>query len=365
MKKGRYTEEQIAFALQQAEHGTSVAEVCWKTGVTEQSFYRWKKKFGGMLPSDMTKLKQLEDENTKLKKLVADLSLDKAMLQDVLSKKLGWPVDRRGAAIYLLQQYSVNERRMCSVLKMYRNAYRYQSVKDQQAQLRMRIREIAEVRIRYGYRRIDALLLREGWHIDHKRVYRIYREEGLNLRRKSKKRLKSVSRIPSTIAPNTLNECWAMDFVSDQFYNGKRFRTLTLLDLYSRECLALHVDKSITGEAVANVLDQVIQTKGLPQRIKVDNGPEFISKALDAWAYFNHIQLDYSRPGTPTDNAIIESFNGSFRDECLNTNWFLSLADARDKIGRWKDDYNELCPHSSLTYLTPADFAREQAEIAV
>ena len=142
---------------------------------------------------------------------------------------------------------------MCSVLKIYRNAYRYQSVKDQQAQLRMRIREIAEVRIRYGYRRIHVLLLREGWHINHKRVYRIYREEGLNLRRKTKKRLKSVSRIPSMIAPNTLNECWAMDFVSDQFYNGKRFRTLTLIDLYSRECLALHVDKSITGEAVANI----------------------------------------------------------------------------------------------------------------
>jgi len=254
---------------------------------------------------------------------------------------------------------------MCSVLKIYRNAYRYQSVKDQQAQLRMRIREIAEVRIRYGYRRIHVLLLREGWHINHKRVYRLYREEGLNLRRKTKKRLKSVNRTPSMEQPNKLNECWAMDFVSDQFYNGKRFRTLTLLDLYSRECLALHVGKSITGEAVANILDQVGQGKGLPQRIKVDNGPEFISKALDAWAYFNHIQLDYSRPGTPTDNAIIESFNGSFRDECLNTNWFLSLASARDKIGRWKDDYNELRPHSSLTYLTPADFSRKQAEIAV
>jgi len=254
---------------------------------------------------------------------------------------------------------------MCSVLKIYRNAYRYRSVKDQQAQLRMRIREIAEVRIRYGYRRIHVLLLREGWHINHKRVYRLYREEGLNLRRKTKKRLKSVSRIPSMEPPNTLNECWAMDFVSDQFYNGKRFRTLTLIDLYSRECLALHVDKSITGEAVANVLDQIIRIKGSPQRIKVDNGPEFISKALDAWAYFNHIQLDYSRPGTPTDNAIIESFNGSFRDECLNTNWFLSLADARDKIGRWKNDYNELRPHSSLTYLTPIDFVRKQTEIAV
>ena len=267
--------------------------------------------------------------------------------------------------MYLLDPYAVSERRMCSVLKIYRNAYRYKSVKDEQAVLRKRIREIAEVRIRYGYRRIHVLLLREGWKINHKRVYRLYREEGLNLRQKKKKRLKSACRIPSTEIPSTLNVCWAMDFVSDQLYNGKRFRTLTLIDLCSRECLALHADKSITGEAVAEVLDNLKQTRGLPKRIKVDNGPEFISKALDAWAYFNQVQLDYSRPGRPTDNAYIESFNGSFRDECLNANWFMSLEDAREKIERWKNDYNHLRPHSSLTYLTPADFASKQALLAV
>lgn len=275
------------------------------------------------------------------------------------------PVDRKGAAAYLLEQYSISERRMCSVLKIYRNTYRYKSKKDEQAVLRQRIREIAEVRIRYGYRRIHVLLLREGWEINHKRVYRLYREEGLNLRQKTKRRQKSASRIPIAEIPGTLNECWAMDFVSDQLYNGKRFRTLTLIDLCSRECLALHVDKKITGEAVAAALDQVRQTRGLPGRIKVDNGPEFISKALDAWAYFNHVQLDYSRPGTPTDNAYIESFNGSFRDECLNANWFMSLEDAREKIERWRTDYNEFRPHSALTYLTPADFARKQVNIAV
>ena len=133
----------------------------------------------------------------------------------------------------------------------------------------------------------------------------------------------------------------------------------------SRECLALYADKNITGEAVATVLEQVRQTRDLPKRIKVDNGPEFISKALDAWAYFNHVQLDYSRPGAPTDNAYIESFNGSFRDECLNANWFMSQEDAREKIERWRTDYNEFRPHSALTYLTPADFARNQAKIAV
>ena len=268
------------------------------------------------------------------------------------------PVERKDAALYLLAHNDVSERRVCSVLKIYRNAYRYESRKDQQAVLRNRIREIAETRIRYGYRRIHVLLLREGWHINHKRVYRLYREEGLNLRKKKPCRQKSACRMPYIAMPCALDECWAMDFVSDQLYNGKRFRALTLLDMFSRECLDIHVDKSITGEAVAGVLDRLKARRGLPKRIKVDNGPEFVSKALDAWAYFNHVQLDYSRPGKPTDNAYIESFNGSFRDECLNTHWFMSLEDAQEKIASWKEDYNELRPHSSLTYLTPTDFAR-------
>ena len=150
-----------------------------------------------------------------------------------------------------------------------------------------------------------------------------------------------------------------MDFVSDQLYNGKRFRVLTILDTYSRECVGIHADKAIKGETVTAVLDRIKQTRGLPKRIKVDNGPEFISRALDAWANFNKVKLDYSRPGTPTDNAHIESFNGSFRDECLNTNWFMSLEDASEKIARWKNDYNEFRPHSALTYQTPAEYARK------
>ena len=222
----------------------------------------------------------------------------------------------------------------CAVLKIHRNVYRYKSRKDEQAYLRMRIKEIAQTRARFGYRRIHILLLREGWKINHKRVYRLYCEEGLNLKRRPKRRQKAISRTPMTTVPDTLNECWAMDFVSDQLYNGKRFRTLTLMDLCSRECLALFSDKNITGEIVAGVLDEVKHSRGLPGRIKVDNGPEFISKALDAWAYFNKVELDYSRPGTPTDNAYIESFNGTFRDECLNANWFLSMEDAREKIAR-------------------------------
>ena len=221
----------------------------------------------------------------------------------------------------------------------------------------MRIKEIASTRVRYGYKRIHVLLKREGWPINAKRVYRLYKEEGLNLRNKSKRKKVSQSRVPAPVSVSQLNECWAMDFVSDQLYNGKKFRSLTLIDLYSRECLAIYPDQSIKGEAVANVLEDLKATRGLPKRIKVDNGPEFISRALDTWAYLNKVHLDYSRPGKPTDNAHIESFNGSFRDECLNVNWFMSLEDAKTKIETWRNDYNQYRPHSRLTHMTPAEFA--------
>ena len=229
----------------------------------------------------------------------------------------------------------------------------------------MRIRETASVRKRYGYRRIHVLLLREGWKINHKRVYRLYRQEGLNLRKPSSRKKISLSRSPEKVLASAVNECWCMDFVSDQLYNGKRFRALTVLDTFSRESLAIYVDKSIKGEQVCQELEKIKAARGLPQRIKVDNGPEFISRALDAWAYFNNVKLDYFRPGTPTDNPHIESFNGSFRDECLNMNWFMSLEDAKDKVERWRRDYNEFRPHSALTYLTPAEFALKMGSEAV
>jgi len=275
------------------------------------------------------------------------------------------PAEKRDAVKYLQERYEVSERQSCLVMRVNRGAYRRQPARDEQAFLRMRIKEIASTRIRYGYRRIHVLLLREGWQVNHKWVYRLYKEEGLNLRNKSKRKSISAPRAPEKGLASAINDCWAMDFVSDQLYNGKRFRALTILDMYSRESLDIFADKSIKGETVAYVLDELKEKRGLPKRIKVDNGPEFISRALDAWAYFNKVKLDYSRPGTPTDNAYVESFNGSFRDECLNVNWFMSLEDARDKIERWRMDYNEFRPHSALTYLTPAEFARKSRAEAV
>ena len=265
---------------------------------------------------------------------------------------------------WAMETYQISERRACAVLGVNRSSLRRQPASDKQEYLRQRIREIAAIRVRYGYRRIHVLLVREGWEINHKRVYRLYKEEGLHLERKSRYRKKHGVRAPERIEATAPNECWCMDFVSDQLYNRKRFRALTVLDVYTRECPVIYADQSIRGEHVTYVLDAVAKERGFPKRIKVDNGPEFISRALDAWAYFHGVKLDYSRPGTPTDNAHIESFNGSFRDECLNVHWFMSLEDAREKIDRWRTDYNEYRPHSGLTYKTPAEFALVCAGLA-
>ena len=226
--------------------------------------------------------------------------------------------------------------------------------------MRMRINEIAKTRVRYGYKRIHVLLRREGWSVNDKRVYRIYCEEGLKLRTKKPKRRKSaaqrVQRPPATF----LNQSWSMDFVTDSLFNGHRFRSLTIVDNFSRECMAIEVGQHIKGEDVVRVVEQIKAMRGTPNFIRVDNGPEFISKELDKWAYENKVTLDFSRPGKPTDNAYIESFNGSFRDECLNINWFLSLDDAREKIEEWRRDYNDWRPHSSLDNLTPSEYLEKQ-----
>jgi putative transposase len=227
---------------------------------------------------------------------------------------------------------------------------------------RARIREIAENRVRYGMWRIHTLMRREGWRINHEKTYRIYCEEGLNLRRKRPgRRVAAAHRLERPELSN-INECWSMDFVADSLFNGRRIRALTVVDNYSRECLAITVDQRLRGDDVVATIEHIRSLRGVPKRIQVDNGSEFISRALDLWAYERGVTQDFSRPGKPTDNPHIESFNGSFRDECLNLNWFLSLDDARKKIEAWRIDYNEYRPHSSLADKTPRQFAAEHLE---
>ncbi len=253
--------------------------------------------------------------------------------------------------------YKTPIRQCCRVLMIPASVYYYKSHRREDRPLRKRIREIADTRIRYGYRRIHTLLRREGWTDNHKRTYRIYREEGLNLRSKRPRRNKSAAHRLERPLLTELYQCISMDFVSDALYDGKKFRSLTVVDNYSRECLAIHVGKSLKGYDVVGVLEQLRIGQGiLPKRIQTDNGSEFISKEMDRWAYQHKVTMDYSRPGRPTDNPYVESFNGSFRDECLNAHWFLSLEDAMEKIETWRIEYNQYRPHSSLNDMTPAEF---------
>ena len=348
--------EQITFSIRQAETGTPMPEVCRKMGISEQTFYRWKKKYLGMGIAELRRLGVLEEENRKLKQLVADLSLDKQMLQDVLRKKpeaCSVSEIRYHAWVW----YKVSERRVCQLLECSRSSYRRRSTKDEQAVLRLKIQDIAQARVSYGYRRIQVMLHREGWKVNHKRVYRLYRLEGLGMRPKRHRRHVTGCRRMERVAATSLNECWSMDFMSDELYNGQRIQLLTLVDNYTRESLAIAIDQHIRRQDVVEVLMQVGLEQGLARKIQVDNGPEFTSKKLDQWAYLNRVELDFSRPDKPTDSALIEAFNGRFREECLNQSWFLSLEDAREKVEAWRIEYNNSRPHGALGNISPREFA--------
>jgi putative transposase len=200
------------------------------------------------------------------------------------------------------------------------------------------------------------MLKRENLVVNHKRTERIYREEGLALRRKKRRKGAAGVRVMIPAAVRR-NEHWSMDFVSDSIVTGRRFRALTIVDNYTRECPAIEVDTSLGGARVVNVLDRLSETRGLPEVITIDNGPEFAGKALDEWAYRKRIKLNFITPGKPVENAYAESFNGRLRDECLNTNWFMNLKQARNIIEDWRRDYNEVRPHSSLKNMTPMEYA--------
>ena len=267
------------------------------------------------------------------------------------------PVQQRALAEELIKNYQVSTQKACNVVMLHRSAWYYKAHRADDFPLRQRIREIAETRVRYGMWRVFTLLRREGWEDNHKRVHRIYKEEGLNLRSKRPRRSKSAAHRLERPELSVLYECCSMDFVSDALFDGRRIRALTLVDNYSRQCLAIYVGQSLKGTDVVSVLEDLRRTKGIvPKRIQTDNGSEFISKEMDKWAYENGVIMDYSRPGKPTDNPFIESFNGSFRDECLNAHWFLSLEDASEKIEMWRMDYNAYRPHSSLGGQTPDEF---------
>jgi putative transposase len=239
-----------------------------------------------------------------------------------------------------------------------RSTLSYQSRRDPQAALRVRLRELAASRVRFGYRRLTVMLRREGWAVNAKRVYRLYTADGLAVRTKVRKKIARRARVPAPVATRP-NERWSMDFVAARFHDGRWFRVLTLVDQFTRECPLLLPDRSLSGAKVALALAQVVAERGAPVSITVDNGTEFGSRAMEAWAYQYGVQLDFIRPGRPVENSYIESFNGRLRDECLNVEVFFALADVRDKLERWRQDYNLVRPHSALRDNAPALFAAQ------
>jgi putative transposase len=266
------------------------------------------------------------------------------------------PAGKRAVVAHVVQAHGLSERRACRLADLNLSTWQYRARRQARSTLRERLKELASQRRRFGYRRLHALLRREGWRVNQKAVHRLYVEEGLQVRQRQRKRLARALRRPMLV-PQAPNQRWSMDFQHDLLATGQRFRSLNIVDDFSRECPAIEVDTSLPGARVVRVLERLAETRGLPKEIIVDNGPEMIGKALDQWAWRYGVRLHFIDLGKPTQNAFIESFNGRFRDECLNENWFLDIHDARRIIEAWRIDYNSSRPHSAVGYATPEEFA--------
>ncbi|MGY3488112.1 putative transposase [Bradyrhizobium sp. USDA 4011] len=355
MKRARFTEEQIIAVLKEHEAGAKTADLARKHGISEATIYSWKAKFGGMDVSEAKRLKALEEENAKLKKLLAEQMLDAAALSRASFKKMVGPAAKRAAVAHLQAVMSLSERRACSIVGADRKMIRYHSSRPADAALRGRLRDLANERRRFGYRRLFVLLRREGEPSGINRIYRLYREEGLTVRKPRARRKAVGTRAPILIEARP-NARWSLDFVHDQFANGRRFRILNIVDDVTKECLGAIPETSISGRRVARELTAIVERRGKPGIVS-DHGTEFTCNAMLAWSKDTVVDWHFIAPGKPMQNGFIESFNGRMRDELLNETLFFDLDDARAKIANWVADYNIRRPHSSLKYLTPAAYA--------
>jgi putative transposase len=269
-------------------------------------------------------------------------------------------VERKVEVCWLWSHFLVSQRRVCELMGVAESSQRYVSRRNDE-ELRTKLVEAAREKPRWGYRRLQLKLEEKGLHVNHKRVYRVYREAGLLIRRRRRKRLLRTGFVRPAVTG--ANQEWALDFVHDAAESGRKFRVLSVLDVYTRECLALEVETSFASRRVTRELEKIVAQRGAPEAIRCDNGPEFTSRHILAWAMERKIELVHIEPGRPVQNAYVESFHGKLRDECLNASWFGNLFEARMKIGAWKEDYNEERPHSSLGYLPPREFARRVAAL--
>jgi len=366
MKRSRFTQEQIIGVLKEHQAGAAAADLCRKHGVSEATFYAWRSKYGGMEVSDVRKLKGLEEVSRKrfafrrerqAQEAAGGVDAGRVDVAGDAGKKLVTPGLRRSAVTWAMNEKGYSQRRACKLVGIEPKTCRYVSRRPDDGAVRARLRALAGERRRFGYRRLHILLARDGMKLNHKRLFRIYREERLGVRKRGGRKRALGTRSPMAL-PDGANQRWSLDFVSDALASGRRFRVLAVVDDFTRECLGLVADTSLSGLRVGRELDRIAERRGCcPAMIVSDNGTELTSHAILRWQKERRVLWHYIAPGKPQQNGFVESFNGRFRDECLNEHLFSSLTAARQIIEAWRIDYNTERPHTSLDGLTPAAFA--------
>ncbi|MEO6965395.1 MAG: IS3 family transposase [Acidobacteriaceae bacterium] len=361
MARKIYKPEEIVNLLRQVEvavaNGKATPQACKEAGIVEQTYYRWRREYGGLKVDQAKRLKELEQENGKLKRLVANLSLDKQVLEDLAKGKLLSPERRRCAVAHARQEHGRSERNACRLAKQPRGTQRYRPTQhnDEDALTRAII-ELASHYGRYGYRRITALLKRDGWQVGKDRVERIWRREGLKVPKKHKPRGRLWLNDGSCVRlrPEHRNHVWSYDFVSARTHDGRSVRMLNLIDESTRECLAIRVARRLRSHDVIDTLADAMVSHGIPEHVRSDNGPEFVARDLRKWLANAGSKTLYIEPGSPWENGYCESFNSKLRDEFLNGEIFYSLKEAQVLAEKWRVHYNTVRPHSSLGYRPPA-----------
>ncbi|MFY9294423.1 MAG: IS3 family transposase [Methylorubrum rhodinum] len=357
----RHKPEEIVAKLRQVDvlvsQGQSVAEGIRSIGVTEVTYYRWRQEYGGLKSDQVRRMKEMEVENQRLRKAIADLTLDKLILQEAAPGKLLSPARRRACVEHIMQTMKVSERRTCRALGQHRSTQRkVPRGRDDEAALTADLVALAERYGRYGYRKISALLKAAGWLVNDKRVERIWRREGLKVpaRQPKRSRLWDGDGSCLRLRPERRDHVWSYDFVEARTHDGRKFRMLNIVDEFSRECLAIRVARKLKAADVIDVLSDLFILRGVPSHIRSDNGPEFVAKLVQDWIAAVGAKTAYIAPGSPWENGYVESFNARLRDELLNGEIFYTLKEAQIVIESWRRHYNGVRPHASLGYLPPA-----------
>ncbi|WP_420299874.1 IS3 family transposase [Edwardsiella tarda] len=337
MRKARFTEHQIISVIKSVEAGRTVKDICREVGISEATYYNWKSRYGGMESSDIKKIKDLEDENRRLKQMFADLSLEKRALKDVFG-------------------FSIRHACRSLNLNLSKTVYHYRPDTTRNEPVIIARQAAAERYPQYGFPKRFQILRRQGYSWNHKRLHCIYCLLKLNFRRVGQKQRLPV-RNPSPLAtPEALNQSWSVDFMHDALVCGRRFRTFNVVDDFNREALSIEIDLNLPALRVVRVLDSIAANRGYPAMLRMDNGPEFISLALAEWAEIHAAKLEFIQPSKPTQNAFIERFNRTYRTEILDFYLFRTLNEVRETTEKWLSEYNCEHPHESLNNMTPEEY---------